>query len=585
MVIITDALGNVVKSIPENVYQGSNNANSVVLIAPFASNLQISVAFRTPDGNLTEPQLMTRYEDLPQAYSQFNGWTISLEQAITQLYGQVQMQFRAYNTTQTIASFGCSFTVLKGVPPILPATPTQTIYEQILEALANLQADIDNGNLESKAILPYDSEFYYSFGAMVYEPQTNAIYQSLKPKNKGNVLTNTTYWQAIKLATAQSVEDLDTRVTNNEQDIVVLNEKTEQLDTRVTKNEQDISKLQDIKSQIAGVVKVTGEVQEIQYLGQTIKILNFTIPQASLSNFNAIYRFSLLYQGTPLTDVVGFRLIDNENHIIKLFSSTDNQYINIQPLNVLDRYKLIDIKDNDDVILGWDFIALTNQQDTQNYVTNLLSTADNLGDEYYTKAEVDNKILDITAIRIRNVDGNPINATIDTVQTVATNYIVTKLGRQPETYDGLFITLTDKDNDVVEYAYFGTTWVNVGINGADLSNYVNVSEKQTITGDKNFTGALQHNGLDVETKPVDETYTIASEMWRALSGNDPYKFMASVTAEYTISTKTEVGTINDQPALFANYGFVVGSVSNQTVIIFAVSKPTADVNLSVRFRG
>ena len=113
---------------------------------------------------------------------------------------------------------------------------------------------------------------------------------------------------------------------------------------------------------------------------------------------------------------------------------------------------------------------------------------------------------------------------------------------------------------------------------------------------KLITSAIAGNGIsivnghidvdvDVETKPVDETYTIASEMWRALSGNDPYKFMASVTAEYTIGTKTEVGTINDQPALFANYGFVVGSVSNQTVIIFAVSKPADDVNLSVRFRG
>lgn len=95
----------------------------------------------------------------------------------------------------------------------------------------------------------------------------------------------------------------------------------------------------------------------------------------------------------------------------------------------------------------------------------------------------------------------------------------------------------------------------------------------------------EDNLVDVETKPVDETYTIASEMWQELSGNDPYKFMASVTAEYTIGTKTEIGTINDQPALFANYGFVVGSVSNQTVIIFAVSKPTTAVNLSVRFRG
>ena len=100
-----------------------------------------------------------------------------------------------------------------------------------------------------------------------------------------------------------------------------------------------------------------------------------------------------------------------------------------------------------------------------------------------------------------------------------------------------------------------------------------------------ITFLVDEDNLDDYAEPVDETYTIASEMWRALSGNDPYKFMASVTAEYTISTKTEVGTINDQPALFANYGFVVGSVSNQTVIIFAVSKPTADVNLSVRFRG
>lgn len=91
--------------------------------------------------------------------------------------------------------------------------------------------------------------------------------------------------------------------------------------------------------------------------------------------------------------------------------------------------------------------------------------------------------------------------------------------------------------------------------------------------------------LDVEQKPVDETYTVASAMWRDLSGNTPYKYMASVTATYTIGDKTEVGIINDQPVAFANYGFVVGSISNQTVIIFAIDKPTAEINLSVRYRG
>lgn len=90
--------------------------------------------------------------------------------------------------------------------------------------------------------------------------------------------------------------------------------------------------------------------------------------------------------------------------------------------------------------------------------------------------------------------------------------------------------------------------------------------------------------ITANSQTVDETYSISEAQWQALSGNDPYKFMVSVTAEYTIGTKTEVGIINDQPALFANYGFVVGSVSNQTVIIFAVNKPTADINLSVRFR-
>ena len=91
--------------------------------------------------------------------------------------------------------------------------------------------------------------------------------------------------------------------------------------------------------------------------------------------------------------------------------------------------------------------------------------------------------------------------------------------------------------------------------------------------------------LAVEQKPVDETYTVSSAMWSDLSGNTPYKYMASVTATYTIGDETEVGIINDQPVAFANYGFVVGSVSNQTVVIFAIDKPTAEINLSVRYRG
>jgi hypothetical protein len=83
---------------------------------------------------------------------------------------------------------------------------------------------------------------------------------------------------------------------------------------------------------------------------------------------------------------------------------------------------------------------------------------------------------------------------------------------------------------------------------------------------------------------VDETFTIPQEAWVALNGNAPYTFMTSVTATKTIGEDTEVGIINDQPTLFANYGFVVGLLNGQTIRIFSIGQPTASVNLTVRFK-
>lgn len=83
---------------------------------------------------------------------------------------------------------------------------------------------------------------------------------------------------------------------------------------------------------------------------------------------------------------------------------------------------------------------------------------------------------------------------------------------------------------------------------------------------------------------VDETFTIPQEAWVALNGNAPYTFMTSVTATEVIGEDTEVGIINDQPTLFANYGFVVGLLNGQTIRVFSIGQPTASVNLTVRFK-
>lgn len=95
------------------------------------------------------------------------------------------------------------------------------------------------------------------------------------------------------------------------------------------------------------------------------------------------------------------------------------------------------------------------------------------GGNIATQEDLNTKISELNSVQIRNKEPNLIiTATTNTVQAVATQYIVDNYGRQPETNDGLFITMTDKNNDVIEYAYFNSSWINIGLNDIDLSNYI-----------------------------------------------------------------------------------------------------------------
>ena len=89
----------------------------------------------------------------------------------------------------------------------------------------------------------------------------------------------------------------------------------------------------------------------------------------------------------------------------------------------------------------------------------------------------------------------------------------------------------------------------------------------------------------VERKLIEETYTITSNSWMALSSSEPFTYQTTVTATYTIGNNTEVGIINDQPVLFANYGFIVGSVSGQNVTLYAIEQPDTSVTLKIGYRG
>lgn len=89
----------------------------------------------------------------------------------------------------------------------------------------------------------------------------------------------------------------------------------------------------------------------------------------------------------------------------------------------------------------------------------------------------------------------------------------------------------------------------------------------------------------VEKKITQETYTVASNSWTALASSEPFTYQTTITATYTIGNDTEVGIINDQAVLFANYGFIVGSVSGQSVTIYSIAQPNTSVTLKVGYRG
>lgn len=105
-----------------------------------------------------------------------------------------------------------------------------------------------------------------------------------------------------------------------------------------------------------------------------------------------------------------------------------------------------------------------------------------------------------------------------------------------------------------------------------------------ITADAIAQGEKATTGVEYDDGDL-ETYTIPAANWSDLSDADPFTAYASVTATHPITSETIVELYNDQAVLFANSGFVIGSVSGQNIVFYAISAPEEEVNLKVRLKG
>lgn len=108
--------------------------------------------------------------------------------------------------------------------------------------------------------------------------------------------------------------------------------------------------------------------------------------------------------------------------------------------------------------------------------------------------QVKTEVAKVNATQIRNKAPNlVIEVTSDNVQTLATQYIVDNYGRQPQEFDGLYLTFTDHENQVVEYAFHNNAWVSAGFDKVDLSTYVDLITEQRIGGRKVFEDETTFN--------------------------------------------------------------------------------------------
>lgn len=155
--------GQIIRVDPEDVFQGSVNANTINFIGAFPSTCPVTVAFRLPTGEWTTPASMGMNSDSPLPGvqqpdgTQFNIWRYAIPVTVTEHYGTVNLQFYVYaqggsGNGNMIATAASSFEVKKGVPVVLPdpSDDYETLLTQILSALQQLQQADSEGALSAQ---------------------------------------------------------------------------------------------------------------------------------------------------------------------------------------------------------------------------------------------------------------------------------------------------------------------------------------------------------------------------------------------------------------------------------------------------
>lgn len=254
------------------------------------------------------------------------------------------------------------------------------------------------------------------------------------------------------------------------------------IDTKITSHNTDETAHNDIRLEL---VELKNQLN-LENLIPNIVNENVFVLQSVTSNDSTRYEVLNDSSGIHLkTSVDGYTPLINEIDLI-------NNQLQIRNKSIADT-KIVLYNGNITLSSSMETLGESQLKITPSEVT--------INGEYVaTKPFVESEILKISSVKIRNIEPNLIiEANGENIQEVATQYIIDNYQRNPQTNDGLFITRTDLKNDVIKYAYFNSQWINIGLNNVDLSNYVDLSSSQSILGNKDFTGNITKNGVNIAT--------------------------------------------------------------------------------------
>lgn len=112
------------------------------------------------------------------------------------------------------------------------------------------------------------------------------------------------------------------------------------------------------------------------------------------------------------------------------------------------------------------------------------------------------------------------------------------------------------------------------------SKFVSETYLAGVLGDYASKEDLESIEIPQAENKVTEEVTITSNTWVEDTNVSPFSYIANISLTNLKASSTSIELLNNNAILFATFGFAIGSVSGNSVIIYAMDKPTEDVTLT-----